>query len=128
MSTPVSLRRPSPLQYLAYCYGRTLPPSMNDWVRNDLAGPGAGRRTVVRVTIPVIVLLAPLLLFPTTPLVLASMTLPIVIPFVYFAIALNKIYRAARLKRHGLDPEAVDELARRRDERMHREYAARFGR
>ena len=29
------------LQYIGYCYGRRLPDSMRDWVRNDLAGKGA---------------------------------------------------------------------------------------
>jgi hypothetical protein len=29
-----------------------LPASMNDWVRNDLAGKGARRRTLIRVAIP----------------------------------------------------------------------------
>ena len=77
--------------------------------------------------IPVIIMLAPLLLFPATPVVWASMTLPILIPFVYFAVALNKIYRSARLGRHGLDPDLVNEQARRRDADLHRAYEQRFG-
>jgi hypothetical protein len=33
--------KPNALQYVRYCYGRRLPDSMRDWVRNDLAGNGA---------------------------------------------------------------------------------------
>ena len=29
------------LGYIAYCYRRVLPDSMQDWVHNDLAGKGA---------------------------------------------------------------------------------------
>lgn len=125
MSDPT---RPNAWQYVTYCYGRTLPPSMNDWVRNDLAGPGAARRTIIRFTIPVLFILTPLLFFPAEPLVLASMTLPILLPFIYFAVVLNKVYRKARLKKHGLDTELVHEIERAKNADVHAEYEARHGR
>ncbi|MDF0530433.1 DUF5313 domain-containing protein [Tsukamurella sp. 8F] len=128
MSDAQRRTKPNPLQYVAYSYGYTLPPEMNDWVRNDLAGRGAALRTVVRASIPCVLMLVPFLFIPTTLYVHMSMTLPILIPFVYFAIALNKIYRRSRLKRHGLDPDLVDERARIRDAAMHAEYAAKHGR
>ena len=37
-------RRPNVIEYIRYCYGRPLPDSMRDWVRNDLAGKGAAAR------------------------------------------------------------------------------------
>ena len=40
------------LEYIGYCYGRRLPDSMRDWVRNDLAGKGATVRMMIRVFIP----------------------------------------------------------------------------
>ena len=41
MSNDSGRRRPNGLQYVAYCYGRVLPDSMRDWVRQDLGGKGA---------------------------------------------------------------------------------------
>ncbi|NMO04795.1 DUF5313 domain-containing protein [Gordonia sp. TBRC 11910] len=127
MSDPT---RPNPWQYITYCYGRTLPASMHDWVRNDLAGPGAARRTVIRNVIPVLILLVILLLcFPNaTPLVQLTMTLPILLPFIYFAVVLNKFYRKARLKRHGLDTELVHEIELAKTADARAEYEARHGR
>ncbi len=45
--------------------GKRLPDSMLDWVRNDLAGPGATRRLMLRVLIPAVLILAPFWLIPT---------------------------------------------------------------
>jgi hypothetical protein len=45
MSNDTERSRPNVLQYIAYSYGRVLPDSMQDWVRNDLAGKGATART-----------------------------------------------------------------------------------
>jgi hypothetical protein len=127
MSTDTGRSRPNALEYIRYCFGGRLPDSMQDWVRNDLAGEGAARRTIIRVTIPALLILGPLWLIPTTLYVHASMTLPILIPFVYFAHALNKVWRRHRLSQHGLDPDLVDELARKRDAPMHRAYEERYG-
>lgn len=127
MSDDTGPTRPTVLQYLAYCYGRVLPNSMRDWVRNDLAGKGATFRTMIRVIIPAFVVLAPFWLIPTTLDVHASMTLPIFIPYVLFSHALNKVWRRHRLAQHGLDPNLVDALARQRDAHIHRAYIERYG-
>jgi Family of unknown function (DUF5313) len=119
--------RPNVLQYIRYCYGRRLPDSMRDWVRNDLAGKGAARRMMVRVAVPAVLVLAPFWLIPTTLVVHLSMTLPILIPFVYFSHALNKVWRRHMLGVHGLDPDLVDELARKRDAHIHQAYIERYG-
>jgi Family of unknown function (DUF5313) len=119
--------RPNAWQYIRYCCGGRLPDSMRDWVRNDLAGKGATRRMMIRVAVPAVLILAPFWLIPTTLDVHLSMTLPILIPFVYFSHALNKVWRRHMLAVHGLDPELVDELTRERDAHIHQAYIERYG-
>ncbi len=127
MSNDTGHRRPNAFEYIAYSYGRVLPASMQDWVRNDLTGKGATTRTMIRSIIPALLVLGPFWLVPTTLYLHASMTLPIFIPFVLFAHALNKVWRRHRLAQHGLDPDLVDELARKRDAHIHRAYIERHG-
>ncbi|WP_026917980.1 DUF5313 domain-containing protein [Gordonia shandongensis] len=127
MSTGTDRTRPNAGEYVLYCYGKRLPDSMRAWVRHDLAGPGAVRRTVLRWSALCVLVLLPLFLIPTTALVYASMMLPILIPFVYFAFALNTVWRRHRLSQHGIDPHVADELKRKRDAPIHREYAQRYG-
>jgi len=120
-------QRPNVIQYVAYCYGKVLPNSMHDWVRNDLAGKGARWRTIVRVTIPALLIITPLWLIPTSAVMHLAMMALLILPFVYFAHALDKIWRVHRLRQHGLDPELVDERARQRDAPMHEAYRERYG-
>jgi hypothetical protein len=127
MSSDPGRRRPTLVRYVAYCYGRVLPDSMQDWVHNDLAGKGAARRVIIRAAIPAVLVLAPFWLIPGSLYVHASMTLPIFIPFVLFTHALNKVWRRHRLSEHNLDPNLVEELARKRDAPMHQAYAERYG-
>ncbi len=127
MSTQSGRTKPSFVQFLRYCCGGRLPDSMRDWVRNDLAGKGATGRMMRRVALPAVVVLAPFWLIPTTLEVHLSMTLPILIPFVYFSHALNKVWRRHMLQVHGLDPELVDEAARKRDASKHQAYIERYG-
>jgi hypothetical protein len=119
--------RPSPWQFIRYCCGGQLPDSMRDWVRNDLAGKGATGRMMRRVAVPAVLVLLPFWLIPTTLDVHLSMTLPILIPFVYFSHALNKVWRRHMLQVHGLNPDLVDERKRQRDARMHQAYIERYG-
>lgn len=127
MSSEPQRARPTAWQYVAYCYGYTLPASMREWVRDDLAGRGAATRMVIRMSVPAVLLLAPMLLIPTTLYVHASMTLPILIPFIYFAVALNRTWRRHRLAQHGLDPALADELLRAREADQRRAYEQRYG-
>jgi Family of unknown function (DUF5313) len=127
MSDDTGRRRPNAVEYIAYSYGRVLPASMQDWVRNDLTGEGATTRTMIRSIIPALLVLGPFWLIPTTFYLHASMTLPIFLPFVLFAHALNKVWRRHRLAQHGLDPDLVDELARKRDAHIHSAYIERYG-
>jgi uncharacterized protein DUF5313 len=119
--------RPTPWQYLTYSYGRCLPNTMRDWVAHDLAGEGAVRRHVIRMAIPPLLVLAPLWLLPASLYVHLEMTAPIYIWAVLMSVALNKVWRRHRLAQHGLDPNLVDALKRRRDARMHEAYLRRYG-
>ena len=127
MSAPTTRTRPNAFEYVTYCYGRRLPPSMNQWVADDLAGRGATIRLMVRMVIPAILILAPFWFIPTTFVVHLSMTVPILIPFVYFSHALNKVWRRHMLRKHGLDPALVDYIARQRDAPMHDAYIRKYG-
>ena len=118
---------PNPLQRIAYAYGKVLPAEFDDWVREDLTGKGALLRTMVRVSIPAIILVAPLWLFPASVGMHLAMSTLLLLPFVYFTHALDKIWRAHRLRQHGLDPDLVDERARRRDAHLHEDYRRRHG-
>jgi hypothetical protein len=119
--------KPNLWQYIGYCYGRRLPDSMRDWVREDLAGKGATMRMMLRVFVPAFVILAPFWFIPTTLDVHLSMTLPILIPFVYFSHALNKVWRRHMLRKHGLDPGLADELKRKKEAHIHEAYIAKYG-
>lgn len=123
---PNDVRKPTTAQYLAYCFGKVLPAELNDWVRADLAGRGATSRLVVRVTTPVVLALAPVFLLPTDILTKLTMTLPLAIPFVYFAISLSPVYRRFRLNQHGLDGDLVDERRRKKDAPEMAAYYARY--
>ena len=125
--TSTERTKPTFLQYVGYCYGRRLPKSMLQWVADDLAGPGATVRMMVRVFIPALIILAPFWLIPTTLYVHLSMTVPILIPFVFFSHALNKVWRRHMLRKHGLDPSLVDYLARERDAPKHQAYIEKYG-
>jgi hypothetical protein len=72
-------------------------------------------------------MLIPFWLIPTTLDVHLSMTLPILIPFVYFSHALNKVWRRHMLQVHGLDPNLVDAHRSKREEQMRQSYIERYG-
>jgi hypothetical protein len=123
----VPAARPGPLEYIAYCYGKVLPAEYDDWVRTDLAGKGARRRNLIRVTIPAVLVITPLWLIPATLGMHLAMSALLLLPCVYFAHALDKIWRAHRLRQHGLDPELVDEADRQRDAHLREDYRRRHG-
>jgi len=123
----MSTASPTPLQYIAYAYGRCLPDSMRTWVAEDLAGQGAVRRHLIRMAIPPFLVLAPLWLLPASFYVHLEMTAPIFIWAVLMSLALNKVWRRHRLALHGLDPNLVDVIKRKRDAHIHEDYIRRFG-
>ena len=123
----MAAQRPNPAQYVAYSYGRRLPDSMRDWVSHDLAGPGAVRRHMIRMAIPPLLVLAPFWLLPASLYVHLEMTVPIYTWALLMALALNKIWRRHRLAQHGIDPNLVDVIKRKRDAHIHEDYARRYG-
>jgi Family of unknown function (DUF5313) len=119
--------RPNLWQYITYSYGRRLPDSMRRWVAEDLAAQGAIRRHMIRFAIPPLFVLAPFWLLPASLYVHIEMTVPIYIWALLMALALNKVWRRHRLAQHGLDPNLVDVIKRKRDAHIHDDYIARFG-
>nr|WP_205390269.1 DUF5313 domain-containing protein [Mycolicibacterium hippocampi] len=119
--------RPSLAQYIGYSYGRRLPSSMSRWVAEDLAAQGAVRRHMIRMAIPPLFVLAPLWLLPASLYVHLEMTVPIYIWSLLMALALNKVWRRHRLAQHGLDPNLVDVINRKKKAHIDEAYARRFG-
>ncbi|MEV6390055.1 DUF5313 family protein [Nocardia xishanensis] len=120
--------KPTPAQRIRYICGGTLPNSMAAWVVDDLTGPGAARRYLLRILIPVI---GPLCLFLLIPgplwMGLAMMAL-LYLPLIYFTIALMNVYRRHRLAEHGLDPALADTHRRQRAAIERQAYERRHGR
>ncbi|MEU0874842.1 DUF5313 family protein [Nocardia brasiliensis] len=119
---------PTLVQRLRYICGGTLPNSLSQWVIEDLTGPGAARRYLLRILIPII---APLCLFLLIPgplwMGLAMMAL-LYLPLIYFTAALMYVFRRARLVKHGLDPALADQRKRQRDVAAREAYERRHGR
>lgn len=126
MSATTSDNRPTTRQHLGYLAGRTLPADLHDWVVNDIAGPGATRRYVVRCLIPLVPILAALLFIPGPWLIRISMVLLLFLPFVYFLLALKNIYQRHRLVSHGLEPALLDKHKQRQLDKERQEYETRY--
>ena len=119
--------KPNLWQRIGYSYGRRLPDSMRTWVARDLAGEGAVRRHMIRWAIPPLLVLAPFWLLPASLYVHTEMTAPLYIWALLITLALNKVWRRHRLAVHGLDPNLVDVINRRKQARMHEDYIRRYG-
>ena len=119
---------PTFAERIRYIGGATLPEAMSAWVINDLTGPGAAGRYLLRILIPVI---APLCLFLLLPgplwMGLAMMAL-LYLPLIYFTTALMYVYRRYRLAKHGLDPALADARERQRGAAERDAYERRHGR
>ena len=124
----MSDRTPNPLQRLRYICGGTLPESMSEWVRNDLTGPGAARRYLLRLMIPLLLVLSLFLLVPGPLWMGGAMMALIFLPLMFFAIALTYVYRRYRLAKHGLDPALADASARDRAALARAAYERSHGR
>ncbi|NUS91038.1 MAG: DUF5313 family protein [Nocardia sp.] len=121
-------RSPNPLQRIGYICGRTLPAEYRDWVLNDLTGPGATRRYLVRMLVPTTLILLLFLLVPGPLWIGASMMALLLIPLVFFTVALTYVFRRNRLVKHGLDPELAVADVRRRAAVERAAYEQRHGR
>ncbi|WP_161897397.1 DUF5313 family protein [Gordonia spumicola] len=117
--------RPGPLQKIGYLLGRPLPASMRDWVLADLTGPGHVRRYLIRGLVPILPLLVAFWFIPGPLWIRGGMMLLILIPFVYFQIALIRVYRRHLLVNNGLDASLVDAVQIRRADAVADEYRQR---
>lgn len=121
-------RTPNLFQRIGYICGRTLPTEYSDWVLNDLTGPGATRRYLVRMLVPIVLVLLLFLLVPGPLWMGASMMALLLLPLIYFTVALTYVFRRNRLVKHGLDPALADADVRRRAETERAAYEERHGR
>ncbi|MFI5714931.1 DUF5313 family protein [Nocardia sp. NPDC051750] len=119
---------PGFFQRIGYICGRALPAEYSDWVLNDLTGPGATRRYLVRMLVPIVLVLLLFLLVPGPIWVGASMMALLLLPLIYFTVALTYVFRRNRLVKHGLDPALADADVRRREEVERTAYEQRHGR
>ena len=119
---------PNFAQRIRYALGGTLPDSMQDWVRNDLTGPGATRRYLLRFLVPMFLVLLLFLFIPGPMWMRWAMIALLYLPLCYFTVALMYVYRRHRLVSHGLDPALADASARQRTELDRRDYEQRHGR
>lgn len=124
----MSSTKPGPVQRVSYFFGRTLPAEMRDWVRDDILGPGGSRRYLVRWVTPLVPFLLLFLLIPGPVWVPLAMMLLLLLPLVYFAVALMPIWQRHRLEQHGIDPMLLGAKARLRADNERRDYERRFGR
>ncbi|MGU3432969.1 DUF5313 family protein [Actinomycetes bacterium M1A6_2h] len=100
----MSTTRPNPIQWIGYAAGRTLPPSMQDWVRNDLVGPMAVPRHLARNMVLFSPVFAAFLLFPGELWLRGAMILLGVLLALFYTAAYMEQNRMRRLERHGLPP------------------------
>lgn len=120
--------RPSFPQYCGYLLGKTLPDTYQDWVRNDLVGPGAQVRYIFRFTVPATLILLLFLFIPGPIWIPLAMMALLLIPLAYFVVALGNIYRRHRLLSHGLDPELTNAKAQKQADDTREDYEKRHGR
>ena len=118
--------RPTFTQRIGYIVGRALPPELSGWVLNDLTGPGALRRYLLRFMVPVTLLLLLFLFIPGPLWMSLAMMALLFIPLVFFLAALLYVYRRHRLIQHGLDPALAD--AKAKSDAEAQAYERRHGR
>lgn len=119
---------PNIVERFRYVTGGTLPESMHDWVVDDITGPGATRRYLTRILIPVIPPLCVFLLIPGPLWIGLAMMGLLYLPLIYFTTALMYVYRRHRLIKHGLDPALADVRDRDKAADERAAYERRHGR
>ncbi|WP_067710780.1 DUF5313 family protein [Nocardia yamanashiensis] len=120
------MKRPNPIQWIGYAFGRKLPDQLQDWVRNDLTGAWAVPRHIVRGLVPMLPIFALFLLLPGELWLRLAVILLGVLLAVFYIVAYMPMNRAHRLVRHGLpeDLENPHRASRRAAERA--AYEARY--
>ncbi|MBD8507713.1 DUF5313 family protein [Hoyosella sp. G463] len=119
--------RPGPLQWIGYSFGRTLPPSMQDWVRNDLTGDWAVPRHLIRSMVPFVPIYALGFMLPGPLSLRAAVVLLGVLLALFYSAAYMEPNRARRLERHGLPKDLQNPKAEARHAREKQRYDAAHG-
>jgi hypothetical protein len=115
--------RPGPLAYIAYSFGRPLPASMREWVRNDLTGRAAIPRHLFRSMVPFVPVFGAAAVLPPGPLALraACVLLALILALIY-AFAFMDMNRRRRLVQHGLPEDLENVQTRKRRESTRERY------
>ncbi|WP_067654253.1 DUF5313 family protein [Nocardia harenae] len=121
-------RRPGPIRWIGYAFGRRLPDSMREWVRRDLTGRHAAARHVLRGLVPFTPLYAAFLLFPGELWLRGAMVLLALLLALFYTVAFMPMNRAHRLAKHGFPPDLRNPARARREDADRARYAARYGR
>lgn len=98
--------RPGVVRWLAYAYGKRLPPRYAQWVLHDLTCRTWFVRVLARgaaQSLPGLVLLV----LPASPAVVAMMLAIVVFGMVFYSMAFAWEIRDRRLYQHGFVPELV---------------------
>ena len=82
----------------------------------------------LRWNLPIIPLLLLFLFIPGPVWIPIAMMLLLLLPWIYFSVALMPIWQRHRLQQHGLDPELLSAKARAHAAREREDYERRFGR
>ncbi|BAH50241.1 DUF5313 family protein [Rhodococcus opacus] len=114
--------RPGPIQWVGYSFGRTLPDSMREWVKNDLIGDWAVPRHLVRSMVPFLPVFAAFFLFPGPVWLRGAMVLLGVFLALFYSVAYMAQNRSRRLERHGLPPDLENPKVRRRHDEERAAY------
>ncbi len=100
---------------------------MRDWVHNDVVGPGYTRRYITRGVLPLLPILIAFGFIPTPLIYRVCMIALLLIPLIYFQIALTPFYRRHLLLTNGLDPDLVSARKQRRKAETKADYDAIYG-
>lgn len=122
----ITTPRPDIRHIAGYIAGRPLPRKYSAWVIHDITGPGSTRRYSTRCIVPLLPLLAACYLLPGPLVIRTAMALILLLPFLYFMIALKPIYQRHRLVSHGLDPALLTAHKQREIDAAAKRYSARY--
>lgn len=124
----MSRTRPGPVQWVLYALGRPLPAHLREWVRRDVAGPGAQVRHVLRSQVLFVPIYLVFLLIPGPGYVRVLMTLLSVLLSAFYTVAYMDQNRARRLEQHGLPVDLSTARSRGQRDREREAYERKYGR
>ncbi|RRQ26565.1 hypothetical protein DK926_17320 [Rhodococcus sp. Eu-32] len=128
MNDNAARTKPTFFQWLGYViFGRKLPLSMQEWVRNDLVGKGAVPRHLFRSLLPFTpIFVGFLVLFPGPLWLRGAMVLLSVLLALFYTAAFMELNRARRLELHGLPRDLQSDRRRRDIDSQRARYEAQY--